>query len=220
MNGITTEVRNLIFLPINVFLYGISNPKWSWKSSINPLNDAWDSVIMMLPSGLHNFKYHFDDSNREWYFDFAHRDLRFCDITGSRASVNDPVPSDIVNNAKLDMALGKKEHFGSEQAPDEYSMSIGEWGVTYHYTVTVKNTTDSDRTANVKMWSAENMIFGLKKQGEENYSTTYYATIYNTPDNPTNTATVNVPANGTTSFEFVTLLGGGHGGLNHAIVIE
>lgn len=211
-------------IPINLkddyYTYGISNPKWSWKSSINPLNDAWDSVIMMLPSGLHNFKYHFNESNREWYFDFAHRDLRFCDINGSRVSVNDPVPSDIVDNAKLDMASGKKEHFGSEQAPDEYSMSIGEWGATYHYSVTVKNTTDSDRTVNVKMWSAENMIFGLKKQGEENYSTTYYATIYNTPDNPTKTATVNVPANGTTSFEFVTLLGGGHGGLNHAIVIE
>ena len=99
-------------------------------------------------------------------------------------------------------------------------MSIGEWGATYHYTVTVKNTTSNNRTANIKMWSAENMIFGLKKQGETTYSTEYYTKIYNTPNNPTNTATVSVPANSATTFEFVTLLGGGLGGLNHSIVIE
>ena len=64
------------------------------------------------------------------------------------------------------------------------------------------------------------MIFGLKKQDETTYSTNYYTKINNTPNTPTTTATVSVPANSTTTFEFVTLLGGGLGGLNHSIVIE
>ena len=202
------------------YTYGIANPKWSWKSSISPLNDAWDGVLTMLPNGLHNFKYHYNNTSRQWYFDFQHRDLRYCDINGSSASVNNSVPSDIIDNAKRDMAAGQKIHFAESEAPDEYSMSIGEWGATYHYTITVKNTTSNNRTANIKMWSAENMIFGLKKQGETTYSTEYYTKIYNTPNTPTNTATVSVPANSTTTFEFVTLLGGGLGGLNHSIVIE
>lgn len=202
------------------YTYGIANPKWSWKSSINPLNDAWDGVLTMLPNGLHNFNYHYNDTSRQWYFDFQHRDLRYCNINGSSTSVNNVVPSDIIDNAKRDMATGQKEHFADDEAPDKYSMSIGEWGATYHYTVTVKNTTSNNRTANVKMWSAENMIFGLKKQGETTYSTNYYAKIYNAPNNPANTATINIPANSTTTFEFVTLLGGGLGGLNHSIVIE
>lgn len=202
------------------YTYGIANPKWSWKSSINPLNDAWNGVLTMLPNGLHNFKYHYNNTSRQWYFDFQHRDLRYCNIDGNSHSVNDMVSADIIDNAKRDMAAGRKEHFAADEAPDQYSMSIGEWGATYHYTVTVKNTTSNDRTANIKIWSAENMIFGLKKQGEIIYLTDYYTNIYNTPNNPTNTATVNVPANSTTTFEFVTLLGGGAGGLNHAIIIE
>lgn len=217
-----TELGSAIPLTLkdSYYTYGIANPKWSWKSSINPLNDAWDGVLTMLPNGLHNFKYHYNNTNRQWYFDFQHRDLRDCDINGSSASVNNSVPSDIIDNAKRDMAAGQKIHFAESEAPDEYSMSIGEWGATYHYTVTVKNTTSNNRTANIKMWSAENMIFGLKKQGETSYSTNYYSKIYNTPNTPTNTATVSVPANSTTTFEFVTLLGGGLGGLNHSIVIE
>lgn len=125
-----------------------------------------------------------------------------------------------MRNTKLDMPSGKKLHFGQEDAPDEYSMSIGEWGATYHYTVTVNNTTDSDRVLCVNTWSAENMIFGLKTQDSVSYSTTYYSKIYNTPNEPTNTAVVNVPKNSIITFEFVTLLGGGLGGLNHAIVVE
>ena len=202
------------------YTYGIANPKWSWKSAINPLNDAWDGVLTMLPSGLHNFKYHYMNTSRQWHFDFQHRDLRHCSINGSGTSVNDTVPADIIDNAKRDMAAGRKEHFADDEAPDKYAMSIGEWGATYHYTVTVQNTTNNDRTVNVKMWSAENMIFGLKKQGETTYSTQYYTQINNTPNNPTNTATVSIPANTTATFEFVTLLGGGIGGLNHSIVIE
>lgn len=227
-----TELGSAIPLTLkdSYYTYGIANPKWSWKSSINPLNDAWDGVLSMLPNGLHNFKYHYKDTNRQWYFDFQHRDLRDCDINGSSDSVNNSVPADIIDNAKRDMAAGAKNHFPDKydpdtgenegNAPDEYSMSIGEWGATYHYTITVKNTTSNNRTANIKMWSAENMIFGLKKQGETTYSTEYYTKIYNTPNTPTNTATVSVPANSTTTFEFVTLLGGGLGGLNHSIVIE
>ena len=52
------------------------------------------------------------------------------------------------------------------------------------------------------------------------YSTMHYARMDNTEDNPVDTANVSVPANSTTSFEFITMLGGGLGGLNHSIVIE
>ena len=220
-------------IPLNLkdgyYTYGIANPKWMWMSSINPLNDAWTGVLYSLPNGLHNFKYHRGNNDEAWHFDFWHRDLQYININ-STASINDEVPIDIVDNAKLDMSAGVKNHFPDKydpvtgdnlgNAPDEYSMSIGEWGATYHYTVTVANTTDTDRTAYVKMWSAENMIFGLKKENENTYSTNYYSKINNTPESPETTATVNVPANETIAFEFVTLLGGGLGGLAHAIVIE
>lgn len=212
------------------YTYGIANPKWTWKSSINPLNDKWDGVLTMLPGGLHNFKYHYKDTERQWYFDFLHRDLRYCNINGSRQSVNDTVPADIADNAKRDMAAGIKNHFPDEydaetgenlgNAPDMYSMSIGEWGATYHYTVTVKNTTNNPRSVSVKVWSAQNLITGMKEQGETEYTTEYYANIENTPNNPTNIGTVSIPANSIRTFEFVTLLGGGLSGLNHSIVIE
>ena len=174
----------------------------------------------MLPGGLHNFKYHYKDTNRQWHFDFEHRDLRCCDVNGDSQSVNDPVPADIIENAKLDMAAGQKEHFADDEAPDVYAMSIGEWGATYHYTVSIKNTTGVPRKVYVKTWSAENLIFGFKDYGQPNYTTDYYGTISNNPYNPTNTAVIDVPANDIKSFEFVTLLGGGVGGLNHSIVIE
>ena len=211
-------------MPLNLkdsyYSYGISNPKWSWKSSINPLNDKWEAVLMALPSGLHSFRYPYMDTGREWYFDFAYRDLRYIDINGSRASVNDPVPETVVENAKQDMATGQKAHFGNEEAPDEFSMSIGEWGATYHYTVEINNNSSVDRVAYVKTWSADNMIFGVKENGASTYTTEYYPKIYNTPNNPENTAVINLPKGQTTTFEFVTLLGGGLGGLNHSIVIE
>lgn len=218
-----------LHLKDSYYTYGIANPKWMWMSSINPLNDAWTGVLYSLPNGLHNFKYHHGNNDEAWHFDFWHRDLQYINVDSS-TSVNDEVPVDIVYNAKLDMSAGVKNHFPDEydpatgdnlgNAPDEYSMSMGEWGATYHYTVTVANTTGVDRTAYVKMWSAENMIFGIKKENENTYSTNYYSKINNTPEFPETTATVNVPANETITFEFVTLLGGGLGGLAHAIVIE
>ena len=218
-----------LYLKDDYYTYGISNPKWSWMSSINPLNDAWSGALFALPNGLHNFKYHYGTNTEAWYFDFWHRDLRHININSTQ-SINDEVPSDIVDNAKLDMAAGVKNHFPDEydpstgenlgNAPDERSLSIGEWGATYHYTVTVNNTTDSDRVVYVNTWSAENLIFGLKKQGSACYETTYYSKIYNTQNEPTATAIVNVPKNTMIVFEFVTLLGGGLGGLKHSIVFE
>lgn len=118
------------------------------------------------------------------------------------------------------MAAGQKEHFADDEAPDVYAMSIDEWGATYHYTVSVRNTTGMPRKVYVKTWSAENLIFGFKDYGQPNYTTDYYGTINNNPYNPTDTAVIDVPANDIKSFEFITLLGGGVGGLNHSIVIE
>ncbi len=208
-----------IHLQDDYYTYGIANPKRSWKSSINPLHDRWDGVLMMLPSGLHNFKYHFKDTNRQWYFDFAHRDLRYIDETGS-GPVNHAVPEQIIEDAKRDMAAGQKNHFGSDEAPDAYAMSMGEWGATYHYTVTVTNTSSRDRTVNVQTWAAENLIFGVKEPGASSYTTAYYQRISNTPNAPETTASVTIPANTTSSFEFVTMLAAGVSGLNHAIVVS
>ncbi len=136
----------------------------------------------------------------------------------------------IIEYAKQDVAAGYKVHFPDRydsttgenigNAPDEYAVNMGEWGATYHYTVSVRNTTNLDRTANVNIWSAENMIFGLKHQSETEYTTTYYNFIANDLLSAETVASVSIPANETVTFEFVTLLGGGLGGLNHAIVIE
>ena len=105
------------------------------------------------------------------------------------------------------MSTGEKNHFPDQydpetgdnlgNAPDENSISFGEYGATYHYTVNVKNITDVTRTVYVKTWSAENLIFGLKQQGESTYLTQYYEKIDNTPDNPATTAAVSVLANST-----------------------
>ena len=86
--------------------------------------------------------------------------------------------------------------------------------------MTVKNATESERKVCVKIWAANNLIFGLKEQDEESYTTTYYKKIQNNVNMAESVAEVVVPANKTVSFEFTTLLGGGEGGLNHSIVVE
>ena len=99
-------------------------------------------------------------------------------------------------------------------------ISIGEWGATYHYTITATNTTDKDRTVLVQIWSAENMTFGIKETKADQYTTAFYSKIPNTPASPKTTASVTIPKNSTKTFEFVTNLGGGQGGISHGIVIE
>jgi hypothetical protein len=64
------------------------------------------------------------------------------------------------------------------------------------------------------------LIFGLKTGSASTYTTKYYPKIDNTPDNPKNTAIVDLPKGETTTFEFVTLLGAGLSGLDHSIVIK
>lgn len=217
-----TQLGNLqpIILKDNFYTYGIANPKWHWMSSISPTNDKWQGVLMALPESLHSFTYHYQDTNREWNFDFLHRDLRFVDMNGTRLSINDYVPDETIENMKQDMASGQKNHFAADEAPDEYSISIGEWGATYHYTITATNTTDNDRTVLVQIWSAENMTFGIKETKDAQYTTAFYSKIPNTPASPKTTTSVTIPKNTTKTFEFVTNLGGGQGGISHGIVIE
>ena len=69
-------------------------------------------------------------------------------------------------------------------------------------------------------WYNECLTFGLKKQGESNYTTSFYSMIGNAPDSPGTVADIVVPKNETITFEFVTLLGGGLSGIRHSIVIE
>lgn len=217
-----TQLGNLqpIILKDNFYTYGIANPKWHWMSSISPTNDKWQGVLMALPESLHSFTYHYQDTNRVWNFDFLHRDLRFVDMNGTRLSINDSVSDETIENMKQDMASGQKNHFAADEAPDEYSISIGEWGATYHYTITATNTTDNDRTVLVQIWSAENMTFGIKETKDAQYTTAFYCKIPNTPASPKTTASVTIPKNTTKTFEFVTNLGGGQGGISHGIVIE
>lgn len=87
-------------------------------------------------------------------------------------------------------------------------------------TVTVRNMLEEDRVVLIKIWGAENLTLGLKKQGESNYMTCFYSMIGNTPESPKTVADVVVPKNETITFEFVTLLGGGLSGIRHSIVIE
>lgn len=199
--------------------YGIAAPKWSWKSGVSPINNQWDGVLSGLPAGLHHFTYS-HKNDREWKFDFLHRDLLFSDLYGTRTNVNDAVDSQIVEYVKQDMAAGQKKHFNTSEAPDEYAFSMGEWGATYHYTVTVKNETDHARTFYLKAWAAEHLTVGVKQQGETVYTTQHYDKIENNLNAAQNIAAIPLPANQTTTFEVTTMLGGGLGGLNHCIIIE
>lgn len=221
-------------LPINLkdsyYTYGIANPKYSWVSSLSPLHDQYYGVLNALPNSLHNFKYDYDDETRQWNFDFLHHNLLDLNLDAEAdESVNGSVDAQIVNDAMLDMASGKKNHFPDKynpetgemesQRPDDKALSMGEWGVTYHYTVTVKNTCNRARTLEYRINTSENIVVGIKRDNEDTYQTEFYATAGENGSHRT-VASIELSANATTTFEIVTLLGGGLGGMGNMFTVK
>ena len=210
-----------IYLKDSYYTYGISNPKWNWLSSLSPINDNTIGELFCLPGGLHNFKYHYGNTKRQWHFDFAHRNAEYINSdTSINASVNEPVPEYILDAAKRDMALGRKNNFGDQIAPDSQSLSMGEWGMTYHYTITVRNTLNFDCILYFETTKSENMIAGWKMPEDTDYNTTFYQLISPETTGNVKIAEVTIPKNSTKQIEVVTTLGGGNGGINNQLLID
>ncbi len=209
-------------IPLNLkddqYPNGVANPKTWWMTNINPLNDAWDGILYGMPSSEHHFTYH-NDTGGVWNFAYDYRDLRDINknATGS-VSRNNPVPDNILEYASLDVAKGQKEHFAG--APDELALGMGAWGATYHYTISIKNDTNSEREVSYQAKTFDNMIFGYKALTDNVYTTQFIPGIGNEESDWTSLRSVTIPANQEITFEIVTLLGGGHGGTNNRVVVN
>jgi hypothetical protein len=106
--------------------------------------------------------------------------------------------------------------------PDPRALGMGEWGATYHYTVTIDNTGGSNRTATFETRNYDNMIYGYKMQGETYYHTDFNPKAVNSDSGwwkPT-AMSISIPAHTVTTFEVVTMLAGGNGGTNNRIVLH
>lgn len=210
---------------------GVANPKLWWMTNINPFNDKWAGVIFAMPGVGHSYTYS-RSSGGIWNFAFDYKNLK--DINANAEGNNlitKQMDETIINNAKLDVASGWKEHFPNypddgdpttdESRPvDEDSMSIGSWGATNHYTVTVQNVGNNDRSISYQVNTINNMIFGYKGANDSNYSTQYIPEVVSDDNVWETPVTVNIPAHSTVTFEVVTNLGGGHGGPHTQIVIN
>jgi len=191
------------------FYNTVANPKWSWVTALNPIDDDSSGTLFAMPGALHSFRYPSEFAGKEWYFDFLHHDLSLTDKYGSGNSVNTLVSNEAINELKSIVASGQKQN---GYAIDENAMSMGSWGATYHYTITVMNSTDSDRTAVFGCRNFNSMTFGHKLSDQGTY-TTYFKYGAGSGDNdwwePVNYI---VPANSMVSFEVVTTLGVSFGG--------
>jgi len=197
---------------------GVANPKTWWMTNINPLNDKWDGVLYGMPENEHRFTYH-RDSGGIWNFAYDYRDIRNINIDAlGTSSVNDPVPNSILVDVALDVAKGQKEHFLG--APDELACGMGAWGATYHYTITIANKTNYDKTVSYQAKTFDNMIFGYKTLSDNVYETQYIPNVASGDNDWTSLKSVAIPSNAVITFEVVTLLGGGHGGTNNRIFLN
>jgi hypothetical protein len=214
---------------------GVYGPRHWWMTHINPLNDEFSGLVFAMPGGLHEFTYHFGQNGRKWYYDFVHRDSRDMNLSGGvGASVNNPVPQTVINNAKLDVATGQKNHFSG--SPDALSLGMGSWGAAYHYTVTVNNTGGGSRKVTFNVLNFDSLMVGFKTSGAAAYQTWFAGTIEDSsiPDSQKRTApdgdgnpavwwapvSVWVPAYSSVTFEVVTVLLGGLGGVNNMVMLD
>ena len=199
------------------FYDNVANPKWGWTTALNPIDDDSYGTLSAMPGALHSFKYPSEYDGKEWHFDFLHHDLSLTDTTGSGSSVNTEISDAAINELKSIVAQGEKQ---DGYAIDENAMSMGEWGATYHYTITVTNTTDGDRVAVFGCRNFNSMTLGYKLSGAERYITEFnYGTGAGDNDwwEP---VSYTVPANGEITFEVVTTLGVSFGGTNYHFVVR
>ncbi len=194
-----------------------------WIAAINPLADRF-GVTHALPESVHNFKYA-GDNNRYWYFDYLHRNADCLNSnTGVNDSINEPISNEVIEAAKSYMASNTP----TEQAPDPNALSIGEWGTTYHYTITVDNKMDETYIVNMQMQQSEGIIIGTKKEGENRIIEEYYGEageLKYKENGQTyqvwkNRCTVEIEPKDMTTFEVTTKLVAGAGGTQYRIIAE
>ena len=194
---------------------GVWGPNYEWMTHLNPINDAYGAFLYIMPATLHHFTYHYLETDRKWNFAFDYQDgLSFTPEGGADVSVNKPVPESVIKNVKQDVAAGQN-HF--QGAPYIYSLGMGSWGATYHYTITVRNEGDSERSLGFRVKNYDNMIFGYKLAGTENYITQFDPSQ---GDDWWEAVSVGIPAHSSVTFEVVTLLAGGHGGTTYSLILE
>ena len=207
-----------VFLKDEKYPSGVANPKTWWMTNINPLCDQWYGLLYGMPGNEHRFNYH-RDIGGIWNFAYDYRDLRDINVNASGSnSINNPVPNEILEAAAADVKTGIKEHF--DGAPDELSCGMGAWGATYHYTVTIFNSSDSQKTISYQAKTFDNMIFGHKSLEDINYTTSFIPNIGNEDSDWTSLHSVQIAPKETVVFEIVTLLGGGHGGTNNRLFLN
>ncbi len=200
------------------FYDAVENPKWSWRTALNPIDDDDVGTLSAMPGALHSFRYPYDDTGeREWYFDFLYHDLTQIDKNGTGKWVNTPVSDEAIAELRAIVAAGKKQK-GYEI--DEAAVSLGEWGTTYHYTITVTNTTDVDRTATLRCRGFSSMTLGYKLSDEEIYQTDFEYEKGQGDNDWWEPFGYTVPANDTITFEVVTTLGVSIGGTTYQFVVR
>ena len=196
---------------------GIHNPNFTWTSSINPFNEESDFALRALPGGLHNFTYAHGDTGRIWSFDFLHHDIETVgEVDDSSVIMNKAISEEDIQKLKTSVAAGRK--IGFTGSVDEKSLSMGQWGATYHYTITLRNSDDSDHIAYFEMQKFESLIFGYKGENDTTYQTSFNA--WEGDKRWWCPITIQIPANSTKTFEVVMLSGGGNGGITTHIVID
>lgn len=195
---------------------GFANPKEKWITNINPINDKFGSLIYAMPSQLHRFEYSRNIGGM-WNFAYNYRDLREINesATGTQ-SINKLVDNTILNNVKADVALGWQMH--TSGAPDDHSISMGEWGTTTHYTITVDNQTDETKEVSYRVSSFENLIFGYKLANSTSYTPQFLEKAgYEEWKSP---ITVPIDSYSSVTFEVVTLSAAGGGGIHNSIYLN
>ena len=166
---------------------------------------------------MHNFTYAHGDTGRIWSFDFLHHDIETVgEVDDSSVIMNKAISEEDIQKLKTSVAAGRK--IGFTGSVDEKSLSMGQWGATYHYTITLRNSDDSDHIAYFEMQKFESLIFGYKGENDITYQTSFNAWEgYKKWWCP---ITIQIPANSTKTFEVVMLSGGGNGGITSHIVID
>lgn len=206
-------------IPINLYepyYSGVvhDNTKTWWMTNMNPLYDDSHGLFTALPSNIHKFKYAYENG-RKWNFDLEHYDLRMLDLNGGvNDSVNMKIPESVLEQLKQKAADGGTNT--SQLEPK--SLGMASWGATYHYTLTVNNTTDNDRTVEYVMCNFDEMIVGNKLPSQAYYNTQYLRNV-KTGDWRT-VYSINIPAHQTKTFEIAALLACGKGGTNNKILVK
>lgn len=204
-----------IYLKDN-FYDTVANPKWSWTTSLNPIDDDGSGTLSAMPGALHSFKYPSEFSDKEWHFDFLHHDLTLTNQYGSSNSINTEVSLSAINELKSIVESGVKQ---ANYSIDPNALSMGEWGATYHYTISVTNTTNTDRTAVFGCRNFTNMTLGYKLLEENNYETEFHTGTGVGDNDWWEPVSYTVPAHETIAFEVVTNLGVSLGGTNYHFVV-